>query len=240
MLLALFTILMMQHTPFDPLPLPTYENNKNLEKQLNSHVQKLKKQYNSKEMKKLINKAKETWEQELIDQRGVVQPIKIDDNDHHKASRKEKRTLKKQQHDALMLKEIENEPIVDHKLIELSLLSAKLKEYHLSLHDMLEIQGDGDCLFSAVVYQLQQLDIQTDVPSLRNDVVQYIKQHKCDFEPFFSDALISFDVYLEEMLKKRWGRHLELKAITQLYNININLNSVNGLLRMNPSLTINL
>ena len=233
------------HSQFDPLPLPEYQQDKNKEKQLQSHIQKLKKQYNSKEHKKLINKAKDTWERELEElmdkpnevEESVVEiealtiPITNETEQEKKLSRQEKRALKKKQQEEQMLKSIENEPKIDYKQIELDKLSLELKKHKLELQNMLDIPGNGDCMFSAIAYELNKLKISMQVQELRNTVVAFIKKNKAEFEPFFSDVL-PFDDYLEGMLGHHWGGHLELMAITKLFRININVYSVDGLVQI--------
>eukprot|EP00835_Amoeboradix_gromovi_P006463 NODE_765_length_4403_cov_0.417054.p2 type:complete len:255 gc:universal NODE_765_length_4403_cov_0.417054:3259-2495(-) len=228
------------HTQFEPLPSPEYKTDKNREKQLQSHLQKLKKQFPNKAHKKLINKAKEKWESELNDAYHLKDEPEVsqglDNSDPKRISRQEKRLQKKKAQQEEMLIDVKNELKIDYKQNELTKLSAVLLEHGLKIENMREIQGNGDCLFSSVVHELEKLGINEDVKKMRMNVVTYIKCNITEFQPFYCEDK-DINEYLSEMLINRWGGHLELIAISNLYKVNVNVFSIDGLSRVSTKFT---
>ena len=72
------------------------------------------------------------------------------------------------------------------------MLKAFVKQYGFSVHDM---PGDGDCLFSAVAYQLQNVGHNVNKSSLRQLVANYLSDHVDEYCPFVPEPLESNDGY---------------------------------------------
>lgn len=84
---------------------------------------------------------------------------------------------------------------------------------------VLEIDGDGNCLFRAVCDQLE--GSQGNYRQYRNEAIDYIVQNKDDFAPFIDDDQ-TFDEYIEEMSEDGiWGGNLELQALAMRYRFNV-------------------
>ena len=94
-----------------------------------------------------------------------------------------------------------------------------------------EIRADGNCLYSAVADQLEQLHIPVgavpdDKPSLKYKVVRaaaadYIEKHQDDFVPFLEAPLPE---YLHKIRDTgEWGGQLELTALAKTYGIDVNV-----------------
>eukprot|EP00834_Sanchytrium_tribonematis_P002060 NODE_57_length_28844_cov_0.352687.p14 type:complete len:270 gc:universal NODE_57_length_28844_cov_0.352687:23810-23001(-) len=222
------------HTEFKPLPTPVYSSNKNPEKQLQSHLQKLKKEFHSKEHKKLIQKAKIKWEEELENNKSEECDEKqnLEDGDNltpktKKLSRQEKRARKRKEEQDQLEKQLIQNPGIDYKKIELDKLKIILENDHLSLDSMQDVEGDGDCMFTSVSFELHKHKISKTAKELRNLSVDYIEAHLEDFEPFYGDEE-PFAIYLKEMRKNHWGGYLELNALSSIFNMEIKVYSIDG------------
>lgn len=126
---------------------------------------------------------------------------------------KEKRFLASV-NDTKSIKDLENELIYE-----------KLKKYALKIH---QIEADGNCLYNAIIHQLQILDEITkpfDIKELRTLTSDYIREHKDDFMPFMidfecEDVVIDdrrFIQYCDDIKNKVvWAGQLEIKAISNI------------------------
>ena len=54
---------------------------------------------------------------------------------------------------------------------------------------MKDIPSDGDCLYSAIVHQLEKVGIKSSVKILRSTCADYIRKHSEDFESFLESDL---------------------------------------------------
>ncbi|XP_032574624.1 deubiquitinase OTUD6B [Drosophila sechellia] len=120
------------------------------------------------------------------------------------------------------------------KLIELQQITAKLSQRQLSLHN---IPSDGDCLYQSIRHQLIVNALPGhSVQELREETANYVRAHK--------DSLISYMVHPEtgELLNDQqfeqychdiakthaWGGHIELKAISSLLRVPIEVIQAEG------------
>lgn len=90
-----------------------------------------------------------------------------------------------------------------------------------------KVTPDGNCLFSAATVCVMHVDgkdiddakteeaeIQDRALALRGNVVQFMRKHKAEIEPFMTD---DFEAYMGEMEKPhKWGGERELFAIANV------------------------
>lgn len=81
----------------------------------------------------------------------------------------------------------------------------------IGLH-VIDIVGDGNCLFRAISHQLHLS--QDHHEELRSKCVQHMQQHRNRYEPFCS---IGFDEHIKQMaMPASWGDDLEIKALEEI------------------------
>eukprot|EP00898_Chlorokybus_atmophyticus_P004691 jgi/Chlat1/5222/Chrsp33S05185 len=107
--------------------------------------------------------------------------------------------------------------------------SASMSEFreHLSLLGLQirEVTPDGNCFFRAVADQLEGGC--ADHTKYRMRIVQYMEDHREDFEPFVEDDVL-FETYCKTMRKHaEWAGNMELQAASQAYNTNIVIHQLN-------------
>jgi len=89
-----------------------------------------------------------------------------------------------------------------------------------------EVEGDGNCLFRAISDQLHGDPFKHK--ELRKEVVNYIKNHREDFEPFHFDESVPFEHHLE--LLERDGTYAgndSLVALARAKNVTIVIHQLN-------------
>jgi hypothetical protein len=80
---------------------------------------------------------------------------------------------------------------------------------------IVEVSGDGNCLFRAVSHQLYGTD--SYHLELRRQCVQHMKEHK---ERFFLFCESDFDKYLATMrIPGTWGSEMEIRALEEITNM---------------------
>ncbi|EGZ04601.1 hypothetical protein PHYSODRAFT_536109 [Phytophthora sojae] len=80
-----------------------------------------------------------------------------------------------------------------------------------------EVEADGNCLFRALADQLY--GDQHRHKDVRGKIVDYLEQHRDDFEPFMEDEE-KFDKYCERMCEDgTWGGNQELYAAARLFQV---------------------
>lgn len=116
--------------------------------------------------------------------------------------------------------------VIGPKYIETSRIKELLKLRNL---EMVDVASDGDCLFSAVLYQVLPLQCPTrpskdDVRRLRAQTADKLRSSKDRFLPFLVDSVTGlqfdddrFEAYCHEMATTRaWGGQVELGAIADI------------------------
>ncbi|KAM0948505.1 putative ubiquitinyl hydrolase 1 [Dioscorea sansibarensis] len=84
---------------------------------------------------------------------------------------------------------------------------------------IVQITKDGNCFFRALADQLEGNEEQH--AKYRHMVVQYILNHREEFEPFIADN-VPFDKYCHSMEKHgTWAGHMELQAASLVTGVNI-------------------
>lgn len=91
---------------------------------------------------------------------------------------------------------------------------------------IIQVTADGNCFFRAVADQLEGNE--EEHTKYRNMVVQYILNHREDFEPFIEDD-VPFDEYCKSMEKDgTWAGNLELQAASLGTRTNICIHQANS------------
>ncbi|XP_008788849.2 OVARIAN TUMOR DOMAIN-containing deubiquitinating enzyme 7 isoform X3 [Phoenix dactylifera] len=84
---------------------------------------------------------------------------------------------------------------------------------------IIQVTADGNCFFRALADQLEGNE--EEHKKYRDMVVQYILNHREDFEPFIEDD-VPFDEYCQSMEKDgTWAGHMELQAASLVTRRNI-------------------
>ncbi|KAK6076080.1 OTU-like cysteine protease [Seiridium cupressi] len=145
--------------------------------------------------------------------------------DGKKRNRQQERMARRraEQEAAAAAAEEEANNMTDHRAIEKTYL---LKEFKANQLVEKEIQPDGHCLFSAVADQLSQQNIplggeagQPPYKVVRRKATDYMQKHKDDFAPFLED---DFEDYVKKIRDTaEWGGQLELKALADVYGVEI-------------------
>ncbi|KAH8296500.1 hypothetical protein KR054_007083 [Drosophila jambulina] len=120
------------------------------------------------------------------------------------------------------------------KLIELQQITAKLASRQLSLHN---IASDGDCLYQSIKHQLIVNALPGhSVQELRQETANYVRAHKdsliCYMTHPETGELLNdeqFEQYCQDIAKTHaWGGHIELKAISSLLKVPIEVIQAEG------------
>ncbi|CRK89623.1 CLUMA_CG003235, isoform A [Clunio marinus] len=117
--------------------------------------------------------------------------------------------------------------------LETKAINLILKARNLSLHT---IKSDGDCLYNALKYQLEQVGINQTVESLRKIAADYIRANKDDIICYMtsskSDDLMSqdeFNDYCNQVENtKAWGSQIEIQAISHSLKVIIEVLQSSG------------
>ncbi|KAH8370936.1 hypothetical protein KR093_005580, partial [Drosophila rubida] len=140
-------------------------------------------------------------------------------------NKKEREARERAQEIRVELQNAANQP--SPKQIELQQITAKLSARQLTLH---MIASDGDCLYHAVRHQLQVNALPGhSVQELRQETANYVRAHKDSLicymtHPETGDLLNDeqFEDYCQDIVKTHaWGGHIELKALSSLLRVPI-------------------
>ena len=101
-------------------------------------------------------------------------------------------------------------------------------EFQAQLADLglriVPVSADGNCFFRAIAHQIE--GDEKEHSRYREMVVEYIMQHREDFEPFIEDN-VDFDEYCEGMKKSgTWAGHMEIQAASRVTRTNICIHSL--------------
>nr|AEV41025.1 OUT-like cysteine protease family protein [Oryza minuta] len=107
---------------------------------------------------------------------------------------------------------------------------ADMTEFRAQLDSLglkiIEVSADGNCFFRAMGDQLEGNE--EEHMKYRAMIVQYIKEHRVDFEPFIEDEE-PFEKYCDSMLEDgTWAGHMELQAASILTRKNICIHMLNS------------
>lgn len=120
------------------------------------------------------------------------------------------------------------------RMLETQSITNILKSRNLSLHPII---SDGNCLFNAVIHQLDLNDCGVlDISSLRDKTANYIKDHKDEFifymtNPDTGDILNEeeFGKYCEALRNTpAWGGQIEITALSNILKVQIEVIQATG------------
>ncbi|CAH0725956.1 unnamed protein product, partial [Brenthis ino] len=166
-----------------------------------------------------------------------TQEIKENDNVKPKISKAQKRRDKKIQQEKsreLEIKLQEQENINGPRNIENQAILSRLKERNLKMYS---VPSDGDCLYKAVVHQLERkYNKVIYVNDLRKMIALHILENKDDFMPFLSNSHTNemltdneFKEYCNQISNtKVWGGQLEIRAISNVLKCPITVIQATG------------
>jgi hypothetical protein len=87
---------------------------------------------------------------------------------------------------------------------------------------VIEIEGDGNCLFRALSHQVYLNEEHHE--KLRYYCVEHLKKHRKRYEKFMCD--VKFEEYIEEMSKNgTWGDDIEIRAMEEILDRHIHIYS---------------
>ncbi|KAJ1694920.1 hypothetical protein LUZ63_011618 [Rhynchospora breviuscula] len=105
-------------------------------------------------------------------------------------------------------------------------LSEFLAQLDLLGLKIIEVVADGNCFFRSLADQLEGNE--EEHTKYRSMVVQYIRNHREDFEPFIEDEML-FDDYCKSMEEDgTWAGHMELQAASLVIRTNICIHQFNS------------
>lgn len=185
-----------------------------------------------------LNKFVEEDEKSIVEPSLItdLQEIKINDATP-KISRAEKRRSKKiiqMKERQSLIEEHDIKNIGGTRHIETQTLVKKLKSLGLVIHD---IPSDGNCLYSAIVHQLNKVCGKTlTVPEIRLQTSEFLKSNKDDFIPYLShpdtEEMLSddqFEEYCYQVANSvQWGGEIELRALSHVFKIPIKVVQAEG------------
>ncbi|KAH8380097.1 hypothetical protein KR009_008902 [Drosophila setifemur] len=149
--------------------------------------------------------------------------------------RRDKKAKEAREREAEIKEELQNaanQP--SPKLIELQQINEKLTDRQLALHN---IASDGDCLYHAIRHQLIVNGLPGhSVQGLREETANYVRAHKealiCYMTHPETGELLNeeqFEQYCQDIVKTHaWGGHIELKAISSLLKVPIEVIQAEG------------
>jgi OTU domain-containing protein 6 len=119
---------------------------------------------------------------------------------------------------------------------------AKAKELELSIvlpaleragRRMVDVPGDGDCLFTSLLHQLRLSEHAAAATiasssAMRGAIAQHIVSHAAEYAPFIADTTV--DEYCAALAKKatHWGTMLEARAAAELFGATIRIVAKHG------------
>ena len=83
----------------------------------------------------------------------------------------------------------------NHVSVYTNMLESFARQHGFLVHN---VPGDGDCLFSAVAYQLQNVGHDVNKSTLRQMVATYLSDHSDEYNPFVHQPVASNDGYIAD------------------------------------------
>lgn len=207
----------------------TAKNDKTKKKELTAEIARLETEleFRHKQELEVVQKTSDTDTIEQVN--NEVTKLKIS----KAQKRRDKKILQeKEREEQIKLQEKEN--INGPRNLELQAVSEKLRRNKLRIFS---IPSDGDCLYKAVAHQLENTRQKSlSVDELRKNVAEYIRQNKDVFMPFMSNpetcdmlSEAEFEDYCNKITStKVWGGQLEIKALSNSLKCPINVVQATG------------
>ena len=89
--------------------------------------------------------------------------------------------------------------------------------------EIVPVEADGDCLFTSVGMQ-----VGCEVHALRDKVADYLHAQREEFEMFIDS---DFREYCDGIRHRQWGSDIELEVISRLLNVEIQVYTLNSVLK---------
>ncbi|XP_026202507.1 deubiquitinase OTUD6B isoform X2 [Anabas testudineus] len=212
------------------------KNDKKRRKQLTEEIAKLEADLNQKHEEELrqLKSTADTKVEEMINR---VETLKVEDGEQEEVKqprvtkaqkrRDKKAAQEKERETRIAEAEVQNLLGVRHQ--EGLKLAQKLAQQQLQIK---EISSDGHCMYRAIEDQLAQRskpELSMSMKELRSRTADHMRNHADDFLPFLTNPNTG-DMYTTGEFEKycsdvehtaAWGGQLELKALTQVLNLPI-------------------
>ncbi|XP_062266357.1 deubiquitinase OTUD6B [Platichthys flesus] len=212
------------------------KNDKKRRKQLTEEIVKLEADLSQKHEEEIgqLKSTPDTKVEELVN---GVEAVEIEDREQEEVKqtrvskaqkrREKKATQDKERESRIAEAEVENLQGVRHQ--EGMKLAQKLAQQQLQIK---EISSDGHCMYRAIEDQLAQRSkagLTMSVKKLRSHTAEFMRGHVDDFLPFLTNpntgdmfTTEEFEKYCSEVeLTAAWGGQLELRALTQVLQLPI-------------------
>lgn len=203
------------------------KGDKKRKKQVTAEIAQLQAELDQRHEKELAEHKEEGTQVEENELCEEAQGLELNENTSapKKMSKAQKRREKKEQEERerqQRLVEGEKESLSHIRNIEASRFASILQENKLKI---LEVRPDGNCMFNSVLLQKSGSANEVGLSDIRKQISQYMLKHQDDFLPFTSNPTTG-DMLNEDEYSKycndiqttnAWGGHLELRAISQLY-----------------------
>ncbi|XP_045191684.2 deubiquitinase OTUD6B-like [Mercenaria mercenaria] len=228
------------------------KGDKKKKKEVTEKIALLESDLNAKHKKELAefeeNKSNETNAvnadveavQESVEKMTVEEPDEAGDvvkpaGKPKKQSKAQKRRDKKAAQDLEReerIREQEIENLTSSRHMEAVKIASVLTQRGLQIH---EIPSDGNCLYAAVIHQLEERKISNTVDSLRKQVAEYMREHADDFLPFLSKD--NGDCYTQDDFEEyckllettpAWGGQLEIQALCNVLHTPVEVVQAEG------------
>lgn len=226
------------------------ERHKKEKKDLRTQIIALKRTSGKKDKKKLLEEISQLESDLVARQAEELSKLSISDQEDDKKeleetsaeppaqriSKAQKRRDKKEQDarrrdEELLQAEEDNKNSARN--LETRAIDKILKSRSLKLHS---IKSDGDCLYNALKHQLELAGIVQSVESLRKTAADYIRANRdeliCYMTSAKSDDIMSpeeFNDYCSETEKtKAWGSQIEIQALSNSLNVQIEVLQASG------------
>ncbi|XP_023675852.2 deubiquitinase OTUD6B [Paramormyrops kingsleyae] len=209
------------------------KNDKKRRKQLAEDIAKLEAELSEKHEEELKQLNSSVLGDKADDLADGVQSLDLDADDPQPCKQRPSKAQKRRDKKAALEKERENriaeaevENLQGSRHLENQKLSQILGGKQLQIR---EIMSDGHCLYRAVEDQLLRRGCTLGLAELRSQTAQHMRSHAEEFLPFLTNPT-SGDMFTPEEFEKycsevadtaAWGGQLELRALTQVLKIPI-------------------
>lgn len=212
------------------------KNDKKRKKEVATEIENLEAELKERHAQELKDFASLPQETNLVNGTGASTSQGSEENEKFKMSKSQRRRDNKERKERERQERIKSGQVDDSdniRLIEMKRIEDLLEERGLSL---CEISSDGDCLYKAIEHQMKLTRNESHtVEELRHKTSEYIRKNKDEFWPFLlndQNNLVSdreFEVYCDKIANtKTWGGHLELKALSNILKVPIEIIQAEG------------
>lgn len=206
------------------------KGDKKKKKEIDTEIEKLEQDFEAKcqleinNLNESIKQSDDKANQEIIEN-------KTEKITKSQKRREKKEKLEQEREIAICLQEIENQK--GPAAIELKKIKDKLSKKSLKIK---EVISDGNCMYYAVSDQIKgQLAIEKSFQDLRDLTCEYMLRNSDDFQPYLTNDegdFLDLEKYKEYCLNIKntpvWGGQLELKALSDVLKVSIEVVQAEG------------